>query len=294
MRSANRLRQLHRAVLVAVLAVATLVAVASPAQAAPKRIVALTPFAANTLAELGVRPVGIGETPDNGERRASNLRGVKQLTLSHPNGPNMEQLALLNPQLVFSSPTWAKGATTMRDLGIKVVDADPVNLADAYATTKMIGRTVGRADGGNTLAARLKQQVGNATKGIRRHPRTLVVLGVGRTPFVLLPNSWGGSIVKRAGARLVTGGVTGDRSGFVRISDEKILAANPDVIIAIPHANSDDIPAVKKFLRTNPAWRDSDAVKNGRLYVPDGTTLLQANTNVAQIIRSVRSKYLKN
>jgi len=288
------LRHPLRAALAAALLVVALVAAPAAQAKPPERIVALTPFAANTLAGLGVKPVGIGATPDGKERRASNLKGVKQLTLSHPNGPNMEELALLNPQLVFSSPTWAKGGRTMRDLGIKVVDADPVNLNDAYATTKMIGQKVGRAEGGNVLAGRLKQQVKDATRGIRKHPRTLVVLGVGRTPFVLLPNSWGGSLVKRAGARLVTGGVTGNRSGFVRISDEKILAANPDVIIAIPHANSDDIPAVKKFLGDNPAWKDSKAVRNDRLYVSDGTTLLQANTNVAQVIRSVRSKFLKN
>jgi iron complex transport system substrate-binding protein len=293
MRPAKSLLPVRRVLLAA--AVLLAVAVAAPlAQAAPKRIVALTPFSANTLAGLGVEPVAIGETPEGGDRFASNLRGVDMLTLSHPNGPNMEELALRNPQLVFSSPTWRKGATTMRDLGIKVVNADPANINAAYAATAMIGRTVGRADSGRKLAARLKRQVKNATKGIRKRPRTLVVLGVGRTPFALLPNSWGGNIVSKAGARLVTGNVEPNRSGFVRISDETILEANPDVIIAIPHANSDDIPAVKKFLRSNPAWKDSKAVRNGRLHVSDGNLLLQANTDIADVIRKVRRAYLKN
>lgn len=275
-------------------ALLTATAAVPAAQAAPKRIAALTPFSANTLAGLGIRPVGIGETLGGKERYASNLKGVKALTLSHPNGPNMEELALLNPQLVFSSPTWAKGARTMRDLDIKVVNADPANVQDAYAVTEMIGRTVGKAEGGKLLAARLKRQVDGATRGIRKHPRTLVVLGVGRTPFVLLPNSWGGSIVKKAGARLITGGVTGNRSGFVRISDEKILTANPDVIIAIPHGNADDMDDIAKFLKTNPAWKDSRAVKNNRLFVSGDNSLLQAGTDIAKVIRSVRSKYLDN
>jgi iron complex transport system substrate-binding protein len=293
MRPAKNLLTVRRVLLAAALLLA-FAAAAPLAQAAPKRIVALTPFSANTLAGLGVKPVAIGETPEGGDRLASNLRSVDMLTLSHPNGPNMEELALRNPQLVFSSPTWRKGATTMRDLGIKVVNADPANINAAYAATAMIGRTVGRADSGRKLAARLKQQVKNATKGIRKRPRTLVVLGVGRTPFVLLPNSWGGNIVSKAGARLVTGNVEPNRSGFVRISDETILEANPDVIIAIPHANSDDIPAVKKFLRSNPAWKDSKAVRNGRLHVSDGNLLLQANTDIADVIRKVRRAYLKN
>jgi iron complex transport system substrate-binding protein len=266
---------------------------AANAASAPKRIVALTPFSANTLAGLGVRPVGIGETPGNNERRASNLRGVKRLTLSHPNGPNMEQLALLNPQLVFSSPTWGKGAKTMKDLGIRVVNADPADVAGTVTQTRAIGKVVKRERSANQLATRLQQQIAAARKGIRKRPRTLVVLGVGRTPFVMLRNSWGGDIVSKAGASLVTAGASSS-SGFARISDETILKANPDVIIAVPHANSKDIPAVTKHLRSNPAWRDSKAVQNNRLYVSTDNSLLQANTNVADVIRKVRRSYLKN
>lgn len=293
MRTAKNLLRTLPVVLAALLAFA-LLAAAPAAQAAPKRIVALTPFAANTLAGLGIKPVGISTTLGGDKRYASNLRGVKRLTLSHPNGPNMEELALLNPQLVFSSPTWAKGAKTMRDLDIKVVNADPANVSDAYATTKMIGAKVGKAAGGALLAKRLKQQVNSAAKGIRKRPRTLVVLGVGRTPFVLLPNSWGGSIVKKAGARLITGGVAPNKSGFVRISDETILKSNPEVIIAIPHGNADDMGEIAKFLRTNPAWRDSQAVKNKRLYVSGDNSLLQAGTDIANVIRKVRTRYLGN
>jgi iron complex transport system substrate-binding protein len=293
MRTAKNLLHPLLAALVAVLALAILAAVPA-AQAAPKRIVALTPFAANTLAGLGVKPVGIGDTLGGDKRFASNLKGAKRLTLSHPNGPNMEELALLNPQLVFSSKTWAKGAKTMRDLDIKVVNADPVNIADAYATTKMIGAKVGKADSGKLLAARLKRQVESAARGIRKKPKTLVVLGVGRTPFVLLSNSWGGSIVKKAGARLVDGDVKPSKSGFVRISDERILTANPDVIIAIPHGNADDMDEIAKFLRTNPAWRDSKAVRSNRLFVSGDNSLLQASTDIASVIRKVRGKYLDN
>lgn len=279
--------------LLALVVLVALLAVAPAAQAAPKRIVALTPFSANTLAALGVKPVAIGDTPGNNERRASNLRGVERLTLSHPNGPNMEELALLNPQLVFSSPTWAKGAKTMRDLGIKVTNADPNSVEGTIAQTAAIGRVVGRRASAQQLADRLEGQIAAARRGIRKRPKTLVVLGVGRTPFVMLPNSWGGDVVGKAGARLVTAGVT-NKGGFARISDETILEANPDVIIAIPHANSDDIPAVTRYLRSNPAWEDSRAVRNDRLFVSTDNSLLQANTNVADVIRKVRRVYLKN
>jgi iron complex transport system substrate-binding protein len=280
-------------IVAALVLVLALTVAASAAHAAPKRVVALTPFGANTLAGLGVKPVAIGQTLGGKDRFASNLRGVKRLTLSHPNGPNMEELALLNPQLVLSARTWAKGAETMRDLGIRVVNTDPRSVRDAYSTTVRIGELVGRAQSARLLAARLRSQVVAARRRISRRPRTLVVLGVGRTPFVLLPNSWGGDLVRKAGARLVTGGASSD-DGFARISDETILKANPDVIIAIPHANADDIPEVAKFLRSNPAWKDSKAVRDGRLYVSTDNSLLQAGTDIGDVIRNIRRRYLGN
>lgn len=280
--------------LLALLAVTMGAAIASStAAAAPKRIVALTPFSANTLAAPGVDPIAIGETPGGRDRLSPKLKGIETLTLSHPNGPNMEELAVLNPQLVLSSPTWAKGAQTMRDLEIDVVNSDPRNVEDVYTQTRRIGRIVGKADAGKELATKLRKQVAKARKGIARRPRVLLVLGVGRTPFVFLPNSWGGDLVTKAGGRLVTAGVQ-SRSGFARISDEAILAANPDVIVAIPHANSDDIPEIAKFLEANPAWKDSKAVKSGRLHVSTDNSLLQAGTDVANVIRKLRRSYLDN
>ena len=79
----------------------------------------------------------------------------------------------------------------------------------------------------------------------------MLILGVGRTPFTFLPNSWGGDIVTKAGGELLTGGVSSG-SGFERISDEVVVAENPDIIIAVPHANADDIPSLTDYLRDEP------------------------------------------
>jgi iron complex transport system substrate-binding protein len=121
----------------------------------------------------------------------------------------------------------------------------------------------------------------------------MLILGVGRTPFTFLPNSWGGDIVTKAGGRLLTGGVTSS-SGFERISDEVVVAENPDIIIAVPHANEDDIPSLTEYLRSNPAWSSTKAAQSGRVYISVDNSLLQAGTDIARTIRKVRGAYLKN
>jgi ABC-type Fe3+-hydroxamate transport system substrate-binding protein len=277
----------------ATLLAALLLSLPGVAQAAPQRIVALTPFAANTLVKLGIEPVGVGQTLGGNERFSPKLNGIPVLPLSHPNGPNLEQLAALDPDLVFSSRTWAKGNESMGDLGIDVRVQEPFRLNGAYAQTKVIGGIVGKRRQAEALAESMKKSVAQARKGIAEHPTVMLILGVGRTPFVFLPNSWGGDMVTKAGGQLLTGGVTSG-SGFERISDEVVVAEDPDVIIAVPHANEDDIPSLTEYLRTNPAWQTTSAVRNGRIYISVDNSLLQPGTDVARTIRKVRRVYLEN
>jgi ABC-type Fe3+-hydroxamate transport system substrate-binding protein len=269
-------------------------AMATPAQAAPpKRIVALTPFGANTLAKLGVKPVGVGQTLGGRERLSPKLKDVTILPLSHPNGPNLEQLASLDPDLVLSSPTWAKGNESMGDLGIRVLIREPRKLNGAFSQTLAIGRLVGQGKRAEALVESMKKSVAGARKDIEEHPTVMLILGVGRTPFVFLASSWGGDLVTKAGGELLTGGVESD-SGFERISDEVVVAEDPDVIVAVPHANEDDIPSLTDYLRTNPAWAGTSAVRNDRIYISVDNSLLQAGTDVARTIRKVRRVYLEN
>jgi iron complex transport system substrate-binding protein len=279
------------AVLVALLVLAVL---APAAEAAPKpRIVALTPFAANTLAQLKIKPLAIGQTLGGSERFHPALRRVRTLPLAHPNGPNMEQLATLRPRLVFSSPAWRKGAQTMRRLDMRVEEADPGRITDLARATRRIGELAGRPKRARRLARRLEAGIRSATANIERRPRVLMVLGVGRTPYAFLPNSWGGDLVTRAGGQLITAGVTSS-SGFARISDEKVIEADPDVILAVPHANPDDIDDIKRSMEANELWKLTRAGMTGNIFVSTDNSLLQAGTDVAQVIRTVRQRFLKN
>ncbi|HTR75587.1 MAG TPA: ABC transporter substrate-binding protein [Solirubrobacterales bacterium] len=278
-------------------ALALLVALLLPAGAgarkAPRRIVALTPFAANTLAKLGVTPVAVGQTLGGREHLSPKLRSVPVLQLSHPDGPNLEQLAALHPDLVLSSQTWAKGNEAMEALGIKVEVRDPRSIRGALADTYKIGEVVGRKHYARELLKQMRGRISGAEAGIRRHPKVMLILGVGHAPFTFLPNSWGGDIVEAAGGELLTGGASSG-SGFQRISDEVVVAENPEIIIAVPHADPEDIPALKQYFEDDPAWSSTKAAKTGNVYISTDNSLLQAGTEIARLITRVREDYLHN
>src|SRR5690606_17362432 len=137
------------------------------------------------------------------------------------------------------------------------------------------------------------RQIRNARKNIRKRPTVLLLLGVGRSSYAFLPNSWGGDILRKSGANLLTSGLS-DGTGYAKISDEVVVQRNPDVIIAVPHANESDIPSITEYLSNNPAWRSTRAVRNNRVHISVDNSLLQPGTDVAATIRKVRSLYLKN
>lgn len=281
------------AVLTLLAAALCLWASAAGAATPPKRIVALTPFAANTLADLGVKPVAIGQTVGGNERFAPQLKGVPVLPLSHPNGPNLEQLVSLRPELVLSTKTWAKGNQAMQNLGIRVVTREPVRVNGIFSKTLAIGRLVGKLPEAKKLAAQMREELGRARKGIVKRPSVMVILGVGHSPFTFLPNSWGGDLVRKAGAEVLSGGLTSG-SGFQRISDEVVIAEDPEVLIVVPHGEPEDIPAITKYFENDPAWGATKAAKEGHIYISTNNSLLQAGTDVGKTIEEVRKKYLHN
>jgi ABC-type hemin transport system substrate-binding protein len=66
------------------------------------------------------------------------------------------------------------------------------------------------------------------------------------------------------------------------------------VIIAVPHADTEDIPGMIDYIKTNPAWELTDAAQEGRVYISTDNRLLQAGTDIGQTIGLLRRQYLRN
>lgn len=258
------------------------------AEAAPKykRVVALTPFAGNAMAQMGVFPKALGQTLGGDRRYVSGLRTTPRLTMSHPRGPNMEELAELNPDLIFTSPQWSAGKEFMESIARKVVVIDPTSIRGAKNKVRQIAKLIGRKARGERLLRQMDRSIRRNTQNIRTRPSVMVVLGVGSTPWAFLNDSWGGEIVRMAGGRLRTGGAPG--RGFARISNETVISEDPDVIIAVPHADQDEITQeMKDNLKAQ--WAGTRAAENNRIVFSEDNSLLQAGTDIGQTIKRVRN-----
>ncbi len=303
--------------MLAVAVTATMMLMPSGAEAkkTPKRIIALTPFSANVLADLGIRPRAVGEIPiGDGAANPYNAKikrwiragKIRQLTLSHGNrGPNREVVTKLNPGLILSERTWRESTRYFRDVArIKVLEAEPVKTGQIGAKIKNIGKAVGKKKKAKKLAKKYTKRlknVSNAKRKIKNRKRVLVLMGFGGDSHLLAftGKSWGGNLVKRAGGRLLTSGLEkGDSSqlaisgGFVSISPEVVLQREPWALIVVPHGNPSEIASIKQSIRSNVTLQNTNAVRNGRLFFSTDNALLQSNTNTNKVVKRVR-RWLK-
>jgi iron complex transport system substrate-binding protein len=253
---------------------------------------ALTPFSANALALMGVFPKAIGQTLGGDRRYVSGLSTTPRLALRHPLGPNMEVLQRRRPDLIFTSPEWRAGRDTMERIvsakpNGRVVNADPTSVQEVFSKTRQIARIVNTEARGERLVRSMKSSMRRALRGIEGRPTVMVVLGVGtNNPLAFRPDSWGGEIVRMAGGRLRPGGLTG--GGFADISNEQVVAENPDVIIAVPHGDESELTPEAKA-----AFVDQWPGITSRVVFSEDNSLLQAGTDIGRTITKVRA-FLRN
>ena len=85
---------------------------------------------------------------------------------------------------------------------------------------------------------------------------------------ILAPNkeSWAGDLLARFQLNNLVADLQGDSTqrGYVTLSPEKILTANPEVLILVDLGND----SVNQ-LKSAPFWQDLAAVKNNRIYTFD-------------------------
>ena len=154
-------------------------------------------------------PVGIGQTLGGRDRIAPALRGVTQLPLSHPNGPNLEQLAALNPQLVFSSPTWRAATPACGGSASGRRERSPQRRRVARDDREHRPHRRLRRRRATARSMRAEGRIGDRSgaSGAARRCCSCSASAARRTRSC--ENSWGGDIVAPRRRRLLTGGARG-------------------------------------------------------------------------------------
>jgi iron complex transport system substrate-binding protein len=233
--------------------------VTTPQQVVANRVVALTPLTSDIIYQLDLtKLVGVsGSKLISEDQRFKGLPGVT----GDRTPPNLEQIVALKPDLVIGASGFHDEALAkLKELGIQTIATDINGLSSLEDLTRTLAEVTNTNP--EPLLKRYQSWVENPPS---RNPSTLVL--VSQQP-ILAPNktSWAGDVLAKFTSKNLAAELQGQSpmQGYVTLSPEKVLAANPEVVIVIDRDGS----MLDQF-KAQPFWRDLNAVKSDRVYVLD-------------------------
>jgi iron complex transport system substrate-binding protein len=250
----------------------------------PQRVVALSPTAVELMYAVGATPVGRPSSANYPEAAKS----VPDFGSSYQ--PSFEEIVAMKPDLIIADAIIHQGM--INDLATLNVPIWAVKV-DSFQTVvsglQKVGALTGHQDQGNAEAKKLTDKMAAVKAKLpAQKPSVLIVVAAGPGQFIASKDtSYLGSLVTELGATNV---VKTDPDnfrfpGFADYSVEKIIAADPDIVIGISVGGPPGTPKTTDLLAQTPGWSSLKAVKNGNVKEVDPVIYLEsAGPRVSQIL----------
>jgi iron complex transport system substrate-binding protein len=249
-------------------------------QESAQRVVALTPLSADIIFRLDqTKLVGIaGSSALNKDSRFQNITSVAQGRTQ----PNLEKIVALKPDLVI-------GASGFSDQTLQSLERLKINTfstkIDSWKLLEELTTTLAQKIGASPKPLldkyqQLLRQGTDTNKKTNKNNTSALVL-VSRQP-ILTPNqnSWAGDMLNQFQIKNIAADLQGKSPfrGYVTLSPEKILEANPEIIILVNAPQPSSEQEVIEEFKKEPFWQKLQATKNNRVYVFDYLGLVNPGT----------------
>lgn len=139
-----------------------------------------------------------------------------------------------------------------------------------------LGRKIGKEEEATSIIARFQEPLNNL-KDINKDLKVAIIFGTSESNMLATEDTYVGSLIKALGLKNVVTEITGStslssevhetNSSYVNLNLEQLLQNQPDVILRFGHGNIEEANrAFEKLFNENPAWKNLEAVKNGKIY----------------------------
>ncbi|MEA5601391.1 ABC transporter substrate-binding protein [Nostoc sp. UHCC 0252] len=229
-----------------------------------KRVVALSSLSADIISRLDPTKI-VGITGSKLFKDDSKFKDIPRVSEGQ-SPPNLEKVVALKPDLVIGAEGFSNiPIQKLQQLGIPTLLAKVNNWESLEELTKTLAKSIDVDP--QPLLNRYKTFLPEKpTQGFS----TLAL--VSRQP-ILSPNknSWAGDLLTKFQAKNIAADLQGKSpiGGYVTLSAEKVLEANPEVIILVnpPQGNSE--AGLLDSLKKESFWQQLQATKNNRVYIFD-------------------------
>ena len=223
------------------------------------KVVALTSLSADIVHRLDKTKL-VGIPGSRLLRENAEISKITQVSEGQT-PPNLEKIIALKPDLVIGATGFHDQVLAkLKELGIKTMTSSITSWQSLEELTKAIATEI-QAD--PTALIQSYQSLIN-TKSTKSES-TLVLVS---SQPILAPNknSWAGDLLTQFQINNAAADLQGQSPmrGYITLSAEKVLEANPKVLILVDTPNS----AIEKF-KEAPFWGQLEAVKSNRVYIFD-------------------------
>ncbi|MCW5316321.1 ABC transporter substrate-binding protein [Nostoc sp. KVJ3] len=229
-----------------------------------KRVVALSSLSADIISQLAPTKI-IGITGSKLFKNELKFKDVPRVSEGQ-SPPNLEKILALKPDLVIGAAGFSNiPIQKLQQLGIPTFLTKVNNWESLEELTKTLAQKI-NADPQPLLNRYKTFLPEKPTQGFS----TLAL--VSRQP-ILAPNknSWAGDLLTKFQAKNIAADLQGKSpiGGYVTLSAEKVLEANPEVIILVNPPQGNSGVALLDSLKKEAFWQQLQATKNNRVYIFD-------------------------
>jgi len=228
------------------------------------RVVALSSLSADIIAQLDQTKI-VGITGSKLFKDDSRFKDIPRVSEGQ-NAPNLEKIVALKPDLVIG----AEGFSTIpiqkiQQLGIPTLLTQVNNWESLEKLTKTLAELI------DADPQPLLNRYQNFLPNKPNESLTTLVL-VSRQP-ILAPNknSWAGDLLTKFQVKNLAAELQGKSpvGGYITLSAEKIIEANPDAIILVNPPQGNSQTELLDDLKKESFWKQLQATQNNRVYVFD-------------------------
>ena len=200
---------------------------------------------------------------------------IPVVAVSHSAGPNLEQLAAVQPDLILTSPTYGRFAEPMQqalDVPVLIYNVDTVE--DVLEKIETLGTMAGCSVKAKSAADELRQKINGQQSDLpEAGPSVFGIFGTSESFLGFTSASYLGDMVNLLNASMITDGDppymyrARPDPAYTPFSLEKVVERDPNVVLVVRHGNPNEAREENfSNLFSNPAWAGLTAVQDGRIH----------------------------
>lgn len=230
----------------------------------PQRIISIAPSNTEILFALGLEDKIVGIT--NYCNFPEETKNIEKIGETFP--LNLEKIVSLKPDLILAYAGQLKEIPRLRELGLKVIVIEPLNLQETLKSIQMVATVGGIPEKGNILVENLSQRIDQiktevSNLEITKKPKVFIG-GIYETIWTPGEGTLFNELISLAGGINIAAGF----SGWTKISSEFIVKEDPDIIIIpIGAMNPGDELKIKENIYQRPGWSNLSAVKTQKIFI---------------------------